>query len=135
MSKSPRGLLERVLGRGKRLAHRVQQRSRPKRLPEGTPVEVDFGEAGSGEGKVGQSLLQVARELDIDLDHFCGGRCSCGTCRIIVSAETAGNLSRPSMNEELALGAKAAARGDRLACQARLQGPVSLRIPSTFNGA
>jgi len=34
--------------------------------------------------KPGQSLLDVALENDIDLQHNCGGVCACSTCHVIV---------------------------------------------------
>jgi 2Fe-2S ferredoxin len=36
------------------------------------------------EGKPGESILDVALENDIDLQHNCGGVCACSTCHVIV---------------------------------------------------
>ena len=36
------------------------------------------------EGKAGESLLDIALENDIDLQHNCGGVCACSTCYVIV---------------------------------------------------
>ena len=52
----------------------------------------------------GTTLLAVARKAKIDLDHYCGGQCSCGTCRVNVPAG-AENLSHMSGMEEMVLGA------------------------------
>ncbi len=130
----PKSLFGRVLNRGKRLSQRVRDRVQGGRLPDGTLVEVSFGEAGHGQAEVGWTLLQAAKELRVDVDHFCGGRCSCSTCRLVVPEASSAMLSRRDLNEETVLGPKAAARGDRLACQAKILGPVTVSIPATFNG-
>jgi 2Fe-2S ferredoxin len=75
--------------------------------------------------------LEAAVLLELDLDHYCGGNCSCGSCRIkVVSGKK--NLSRPRPDEQMVLGPDAEEKGDRLACQARVQGPVSIKIPDFF---
>lgn len=124
----------RVLDRGKRLGERVRERVQGGRLPDGTLVEVSFGVHGEGQAEVGWTLLQAAKEMRVDIDHFCGGRCSCSTCRVVVPESSRAMLSRRDLNEEAVLGPKAAGRGDRLACQARILGPVTVAIPATFNG-
>ncbi|MCB9791897.1 MAG: (2Fe-2S)-binding protein [Alphaproteobacteria bacterium] len=123
------GLLRRALGRGRRLVDRA--RGREAGLPPGTPVEVCFSGDKSGQVPVGWSLLAAARHLDVDLDHFCGGNSSCGTCRVSI-LQGAENLSSLQVNEEIVLGVDATRKGDRLACQARLRGPVTVRIPEFF---
>ncbi len=133
-SSSSKSLFGRVLSRGKRLGKRVRDRVQGGRLPDGTPVDVSFGVYGEGQGEVGWTLLQAAKEMRVDIDHFCGGRCSCSTCRVTVAPEFAAMLSRRDLNEEAVLGPKAVQRGDRLACQARILGPVKVDIPTTFNG-
>lgn len=130
----PKTLFGRVLSRGKRLSERVRERVQGGRLPDGTLVPVSFGVYGEGQAEVGWTLLQAAKELRIDIDHFCGGRCSCSTCRVVVPESSRAMLSRRDMNEEAVLGPKAVSRGDRLACQARIVGPVTVSIPTTFNG-
>ena len=42
------------------------------------------------------------------------------------------NLSRREGIEELVLGMDAVARGDRLACQAQVLGPVEVVVPEWF---
>ncbi len=106
--------------------------SGPLQWSEGELVSVDFGELGSGQGRVGQTLLEAAKDLRIDIDHFCGGRCSCGTCRVKVLGDPR-HLSRRDLNEEVVLGIQAQERGDRLACQARVLGPIEVEVPRFFN--
>jgi len=77
------------------------------------------------------TLLAIAKKANIELDHFCGGQCSCGTCRVNVM-NGAGHLSKMSGMEEMTLGAKHVANGCRLACQARPRGPVTIQVPRWF---
>ncbi len=118
----------------RQLAARLRQVALGPPLPwnDGDLVEVDFGERGGGQAVVGATVLEAARSLRVSLDHFCGGCASCGTCRVIVRGETT-HLSPMEDREKVALGAAAVARGDRLACQARIRGPIELAVPSWFN--
>ena len=114
----------------KSLLRKVAKRVLKRHPVVGTPVEVRFGDSG-GPGRVGDTLLETARSRDVDLDSFCGGRCSCGTCRVQV---VAGTLSDMDLNEEVVLGAIAVEKGYRLACQAKLLGDVSVEVPEYFGG-
>jgi ferredoxin len=76
-------------------------------------------------------LLTAAAQLGADLDHFCGALASCGTCRVEVLAG-ANALSPADARERMVLGDAKVKAGDRLACQARLRGPVTIRIPAYF---
>jgi 2Fe-2S ferredoxin len=68
-------------------ARSVQASTQPVRvtfLPINRTVEFDLGRlpyAGHGRPK---SLLDVAMNFDIDLDHACGGACACTTCHVVV---------------------------------------------------
>ncbi len=95
------------------------------------PARVRFGDV-QVEVPRGTTLLDAAEAARLDLRHYCGGNCSCGTCRVEVLAG-GGALSRPQPMELLVLGGEASARGDRLACQAEVQGDeVQVRIPAWF---
>lgn len=93
----------------------------------GTPVRVKVGERWV-HVEFGSTVLDAARTHDLELRSYCGGNCSCGTCRIEV-LRGGGNLSRPADNETFTLGMEAAHRGDRLACQTRILGEVELQFP------
>ena len=95
------------------------------------PVHVRFEGRGEGSVPPGSTLLQAASHLGIDLNHYGGGTCSCGTCRVEIT-DGARYLSRPEPRERMVLGAVNTEKGDRLGCQARVQGPVVVRIPSYF---
>ena len=80
----------------------------------------------------GTTILETALKANMDLDHFCGGTCSCGTCRIEV-LQGGENLTPSRPDEQMVLGPEAEERGDRLACQARIVGPATIRIPDFFS--
>ncbi len=81
-----------------------------------------------GHGRPG-SLLDVALNFDVPLEHACGGNCACTTCHVIVR-EGEQNLSPMEDNEadrlELASGVTL---HSRLACQAVVLGDVVVEIP------
>ncbi len=51
----------------------------------------------------GQTILDAARDLGIDLNAVCGGKNLCGKCRVTVK-KGRDNLSSPEDNESNALG-------------------------------
>ena len=77
----------------------------------------------------GSTLLDCAIDNGIDLEHECGGGCSCTTCKVqVIDGEW--NLSRMESPErerlEMELGH---AEGCRLACQALvLRGRVVVQL-------
>lgn len=77
-----------------------------------------------------ESLLDVALNFGIPLEHACGGACACTTCHVIVKAGD-GNLSEPEEDEldrlEMAPGLTL---HSRLGCQAVVKGDVTIEIPS-----
>lgn len=79
----------------------------------------------------GATVLEVANQAAIDLRSYCGGNCSCGSCRIEIKGGANG-LSKRAGLEEMVLGPDATRRGDRLACQAQILGPVEIHIPDWF---
>ena len=50
--------------------------------------------------KVGDTLLEVAKEFDIDLEGACEGTLSCSTCHLIVDPEWYGKIPDPLTEEE-----------------------------------
>jgi ferredoxin, 2Fe-2S len=98
---------------------------------EGDLLPLTFQGKRSGEVLYGTTILAASRAMKVDLDHFCGGCGSCGTCRVFI-VSGAEHLSPIQMNEEITLGAEAARRGHRLGCQAKVEGPVEVKIPDYF---
>jgi ferredoxin, 2Fe-2S len=75
------------------------------------------------------SLLDVALNLGVGLEHVCGGNCACTTCHVIVRAGME-NLSE--MEEEEADRLDTAwdlTPHSRLGCQALVRGDVTCEIP------
>ena len=99
-------------------------------------VEVQFVDSNHVElaticASPGISLLALAAKAKVEIDHFCGGQCSCGTCRIVV-IDGSNRLSKMHGMEQMVLGAKHVSSGCRLACQARAEGPVTVQVPRWF---
>jgi 2Fe-2S ferredoxin len=91
--------------------------------PENKTVEFPFGSLpyeGHGEP---MSLLDVAENYNIFLDHACGGVCACTTCHLHV-LEGGNGLSEPEEKEldrmDLAPGLQL---NSRLGCQAVIEKP------------
>ena len=94
------------------------------------PLEVVF-DGKPAPARYGATLLETAQLAGLDLRSYCGGNCSCGTCRVVIVSGAA-QLSRPEPMEQLVLGMDAERRGDRLACQAQVRGRVEVTIPEFF---
>jgi 2Fe-2S ferredoxin len=98
-------------------------------LPMNVTVEVDDEGFPFGDhGKPG-SILDVALEHGISLEHNCGGNCACTTCHVIVR-KGAENLSEMEEDEEDRLDqAPGLTPYSRLGCQCVVQGDVTVEIP------
>jgi 2Fe-2S ferredoxin len=129
-SRAGASVVDRVLKSDATLAPPALRAPEARRAAQTGPVEVRFGEKAARVRR-GSTVLEAADAARVDLRHYCGGNCSCGTCRVEVVAG-ARNLSRREGMEEMVLGAEAAARGDRLACQAQVLGDVEIRVPEWF---
>jgi 2Fe-2S ferredoxin len=84
----------------------------------------------TAEVEEGTSVLDAALNHAVDLEHNCGGNCACSTCHVIVQ-EGMESLSERSEEEEDQLDdAEGLTARSRLACQAKISGPVVVVIPS-----
>lgn len=91
-------------------------------------VMVSFEGSGLQVGvPVGTTLLDAAVEADADLNHYCGGMCSCGSCRLEI---VSGEVSAKEDMEETTLDIVREGETDRLGCQTRAMGDVVVRIPA-----
>ncbi len=101
-------------------------------LPDNLTVEFDpVTLPYCGDGKPG-SLLDVALNFGLDLEHACGGNCACTTCHVIVK-EGEANLSPMEEREADMLDMAAALTlHSRLACQAIVKGDVTVEIPDWY---
>lgn len=83
-------------------------------------------------GGVGESLLELAMEHGINIEHACGGVCACSTCHVHIERGNE-NLSESSEAEDDRVEeAPGLQRNSRLACQCILEknGPVVVRVPA-----
>ena len=87
----------------------------------------------------GTSILQIARQLGVDLDSVCGGRGICSKCQITPSygeftkhgvTVAADALSEWNKVEERYNEKRGLAEGRRLGCQACVQGDVVIDVPA-----
>jgi 2Fe-2S ferredoxin len=99
-------------------------------LPENKSVEFASGKLPyDGHGKP-ESLLDVAMNSGIHLDHACGGSCACTTCHVIVTQGDQ-NLSEAEDDELDRLDmAPGLTLKSRLGCQAVVTGDVTVEIPA-----
>lgn len=75
------------------------------------------------------SILDVALNHSLHLEHACGGSCACTTCHVIV-LEGESNLSEADDDEldRLDMAAGLTLRS-RLGCQAIVKGDVKVEVP------
>lgn len=92
--------------------------------------DVDLGSLPDSHHGLRGSLLDVARHVDVPLEHACGGSCACTTCHVIVR-EGAQNLSDMQEDEADRLDtAWDVTPQSRLGCQAVVRGDVVCEIPA-----
>jgi ferredoxin, 2Fe-2S len=98
-------------------------------LPLGVTAQFELNELPYREhGKPG-SVLDVALNFGVALEHSCGGNCACTTCHVIVR-EGERNLSPMDDLEADRLDiAEGLTLHSRLACQAMVRGDVVVEIP------
>ena len=93
-------------------------------------VEFEHGKMPYDDHGKPESILDIALNHGIQLEHACGGSCACTTCHVIVKAGD-DNLS-PAEDDELDRldMAPGLTLHSRLGCQAVVTGDVSVEIPS-----
>ena len=91
--------------------------------PDVVPIEFDGRKI---DVRLGGTILGAALKNDIRLMHVCGARTLCATCRVVVESG-AENLTpmRPTERFSLRWHLSISPR-TRLACQARVRGPVEV---------
>ena len=100
-------------------------------LPEGRTVEFESGNLPYSEHGKPESLLDIALNFGIHLEHACGGSCACTTCHVIVKDGLDRNLSEMDDDEADRLDMAAGLTlHSRLGCQAVVKGDVVIEIPT-----
>lgn len=101
-------------------------------LPAGKTVEFECGKLPYKDHGKEQSILDIALNYGIDLDHACGGNCACTTCHVwikegaeLVSPMEDDEADKLDMAADLQL-------SSRLGCQAVITKPgkVVVEIPA-----
>lgn len=101
-------------------------------LPDGKSVEFECGKLPYQEHGKPQSILDVAINFGLHLEHACGGNCACTTCHVVVKK---GKELLSEMDDEEADRLDMAADlqlESRLGCQVVIEKPgeVVVEIPS-----
>ena len=93
-------------------------------------VEFETGKLPYSDHGKPESLLDIALNFGLHLEHACGGSCACTTCHVwikegmdTVSPAEEDELDRLDMAADLTL-------KSRLGCQCVIQGDVVVEIPS-----
>ncbi len=90
-------------------------------------IHVDFEPIGRrGKGPAGQTLLDYARQLGVDLVNLCGGAGSCGRCVVQI---VEGPIPAPTPADEARFTPEQLAAGYRLACRMVPVGDCTVRVP------
>lgn len=98
--------------------------------PEGERHEVD--------APVGATLLEIARQNDIEVEGACDGSLSCSTCHVVVDSDAYERLRDPDEDEQemldLAFGLRPTSRlGCQIIMGEELDG-LTVTIPARFHG-
>jgi Na+-transporting NADH:ubiquinone oxidoreductase subunit F len=98
-------------------------------LPEGI-AHMRVNDRRSVEAPLGEKLLGALAAADIALPSACGGKGTCGQCRVVVE----GNAPPPLPTESARLSRRELAVGTRLACQLTTRRDLEIRIPDEIFG-
>ncbi len=100
-------------------------------LPANVTVEFDPTTMPFAEHGKQASLLDVAINNGITLEHACGGNCACTTCHVIVKSGDEQQLSEMEDDEADRLDmAPGLTLRSRLGCMAIVKGDVTVEIPT-----
>ncbi len=96
----------------------------------GKTVEFESGKLPYAEHGKPESVLDVALNFGLHLEHACGGNCACTTCHVVVK-DGDNNLSPMEDDEADRLDMAAdLTLHSRLGCQAVVTGDVTVEIPA-----
>jgi len=101
-------------------------------LPEGKTVEFEHGKLPYQEHGKPESILDVALNFGINLDHACGGNCACTTCHVVVKKGKEGLSELEDDEADRLDGAADLQLESRLGCQVQITKPcdIVVEIPS-----
>jgi len=105
--------------------------------PQGSHLVILMPSGRRGQVSHGQSLLDSARQMGVEIESICGGRLTCGKCKVHVEegnfqkhgiVSQAKHLSEPSDEERLLL-KRMHSSADRLSCSAYVLGDLLVSVP------
>jgi 2Fe-2S ferredoxin len=96
----------------------------------GQTVEFESGKLPFQEHGKPESILDVAMNFGIHVEHACGGSCACTTCHVIVKSGDANLVEAEDDELDRLDTAPGLTLHSRLACQAVVKGDVTIEIPS-----
>jgi uncharacterized 2Fe-2S/4Fe-4S cluster protein (DUF4445 family) len=108
-----------------------------KPTPQDTHLVILMPSGRRGRVQAGESLLEAARQMGVEIESICGGRLTCGKCKVRIEEgdfqkhglhSSAEHLSAAS-REERQLLERMNSRGYRLSCSAYVQGDVLVTVP------
>jgi len=82
--------------------------------------------------KIGAIMMEVAQQAKIPINTECGGKGTCGKCRVIVKDQE--NVSKVTETEKEHLTMEELTQGYRLACQTTILGDMSIYVPRFSTG-
>ena len=80
------------------------------------------------ECKSGETLLEVALDNGVPLQHACGGFCACTTCHVYVKAGEKNLGEIEDEEQERVVHATGYGLQSRLSCQTKILGDVTVEI-------
>jgi len=83
-------------------------------------------------GGQGESLLEIALDNGINIEHACGGVCACSTCHVYVEKGERDLTESTEAEEDRVEEAPGLQRNSRLSCQCVIRGagPIVVRVPA-----
>ncbi|WP_299784208.1 NADH:ubiquinone reductase (Na(+)-transporting) subunit F [uncultured Marivita sp.] len=97
-----------------------------RRLIPAEALDIDVNGARHITAQRGDKLLDALHNADIPIPAACGGKGTCGLCRVTVTGEGAGE---PQATERGVLSPKERRDHVRLACQTSLRGDCAVEVP------
>ncbi len=106
-------------------------------MPKMTFVDTE-GNRHEVDAPVGATLLEIARQNDIEVEGACDGSLSCSTCHVVVDSDAFEGLRDPDQDEQemldLAFGLRPTSRlGCQIIMGEELDG-LTVTIPAGFHG-
>lgn len=79
-----------------------------------------------------RTLLELAMEHGINIEHACGGVCACSTCHVHVEQGMSSLSESTEAEDDRVEEAPGLSRYSRLSCQCEIrgEGPIVVRVPA-----